>query len=69
MVDVNTQTCTPQGRDGASCKSPRLDAYSWSEETGTKTAACTVSRGAWWGTGCHLPLSQEGQGGQLPPRV
>ena len=27
MVDVNTQTCTPQGRDGASCKSTRLDAY------------------------------------------
>ena len=68
MVDMNAQTWTPRGRDGASCKSPRLDACLGGEEIGTKAAACTVSRGAQWGTGCHLPLSpyhqpQEGQGG------
>lgn len=55
------------GRDGGLLQEPKTGCLLLGvRETGTKAAACTVSRGARWGTGCHLPLSHtstsEGQG-------
>lgn len=45
MVDVNAETCTPRGRDGASCKSPRLDACLGGEETGQHSDIETITMG------------------------